>query len=136
MKQVVVPFLFLTLLHAEQTSAYQIPLDTGIYLLIFLSILITLIVLAAKTARQARELREKEEKIQWLRQVNAQNEQRHTEKIQAMEKEILTLQHTIETLEIQRKEGTRNQVVAKIEALQHRRDHAQKHLNTPRQENR
>ena len=66
-------------------------------------------------------LAEKEEKIHFLRQVNAENESRKITKEHEAEKEILSLKHSIENLEQQAKEGTKNQVVAKIEAQQAKR---------------
>ena len=69
-------------------------------------------------------LEEKEEKVLWFRQITAQHEQAKTKEDHETEKKILQLNHTIETLERKLKEGTKNQVVAKIEAQQHKRDNA------------
>ncbi|SFV90421.1 hypothetical protein MNB_SV-4-1315 [hydrothermal vent metagenome] len=69
-------------------------------------------------------LEEKEEKVTWFRQVMAQNEQAKTKHEHEMEKRVLELTHTIETLEKKLKEGTKNQVVAKIEAQQQKRENA------------
>jgi len=69
-------------------------------------------------------LEEKEEKVLWFRQLTAQHEQAKTKQDHETEKQILHLNHTIETLERKLKEGTKNQVVAKIEAQQHKRDNA------------
>ena len=66
-------------------------------------------------------LAEKEEKIHFLRQINAENESRKISKEHEAEKEILSLNHSIKNLEQQAKEGTKNQVVAKIEAQQAKR---------------
>ena len=66
-------------------------------------------------------LGEKEEKIAWLRKVMAQNEHAKTKLEHENEKKILELQHTIEMLERKAKEGTKNQVVAKIEEQQRKR---------------
>ena len=71
-------------------------------------------------------LAEKEEKIHFLRQINIENESRKIHKEHEVEKEILSLNHTIKNLEQQAKEGTKNQVVAKIEAQQSRRAKLQK----------
>jgi len=72
--------------------------------------------------KEAQEtIEEKDEKINWLRRIGAENEHRHTTKIQELEKQIVELNHTIEKLEQRVKEGTKNQVVAKLEALQHKR---------------
>ncbi len=69
-------------------------------------------------------LGEKEEKIAWLRKVMAQNEHAKTKLEHETEKRIMELTHTIETLERKAKEGTKNQVVAKIEAQQQKREKA------------
>jgi rubrerythrin len=78
-----------------------------------------------KRSKDRKLLQEKEEKIVWLTRSNAENEQRHTQREQELEKEILKQAHTIETLELRMKEGTKNQVVSKIEELQNRRQTAQ-----------
>ncbi|CAA6805153.1 MAG: Unknown protein [uncultured Sulfurovum sp.] len=66
-------------------------------------------------------LDEQEEKIKWLRQVFAENEHRFTQTEHELEKKILLLNNNIQSLEEQAKNGTKNQVVAKLEALQHKR---------------
>jgi len=68
------------------------------------------------------QLEEKEEKINWLRQRAIVSEQKQVEKEHENEKEILRLQHTIDALEAKAKEGTKNQVVAKIESQQATRE--------------
>ncbi len=75
-------------------------------------------------------LQEREEKITWLRQVHAENEHRRMKQIQELEKELLAKQHTIEQLEMKLKEGTKNQVVSKIEALQNERRAAKERLQS------
>ncbi len=69
-------------------------------------------------------LKEKEEKVKWFRQVMAQNEHDRTKHEHEMEKKVLELTHTIEMLEKKVNEGTKNQVVAKIEAQQGKRARA------------
>jgi ABC-type transport system involved in cytochrome bd biosynthesis fused ATPase/permease subunit len=69
-------------------------------------------------------LEEKEEKITWLRRIGAENEHRRTTKIQELEKQIVEQNHTIDKLEQKLREGTKNQVVAKLEALQRKREQA------------
>ena len=63
----------------------------------------------------------KDEKIKWLRQTAAENAYKHTNKDHETQKQIMALEHTVEILETQAKEGTKNQVVSKIEALQAKR---------------
>jgi len=78
----------------------------------------------SKLKETAAALEEKEEKVTWFRQVMAQNEHAKTKHEHEMEKRVLELTHTIETLEKKLKEGTKNQVVAKIEAQQRKRENA------------
>lgn len=65
---------------------------------------------------------EQEEKIKFLRQINSENEYKHTQKEHANEKTCLEFQHTITTLEEKINDGTKNQVVAKLEACKNKRD--------------
>ncbi len=69
-------------------------------------------------------LKEREEKIQWFRQLTAKHEQEKVKSEHETEKQILKMRHTIETLERELKEGSKNQVVAKIEAQQRKREAA------------
>ena len=83
-----------------------------------------------KTLKYKNELIvEHEEKIKFLRQVNAENEYKHTQKEHANEKTFLEFQHTITTLEEKINDGTKNQVVAKIEAYRNRRELQLKRVN-------
>lgn len=68
-----------------------------------------------------KHIEEKDEKIKWLRQVAAENEYKYTTKDHETQKQIMALEHTVDILETQAKEGTKNQVVSKIEALQAKR---------------
>ena len=72
--------------------------------------------------RKRELLGEKEQKIAWLRKMMAQNEYAKTKLEHENEKKIMELTHTIETLERKVKEGTKNQVVAKIEEQQRKRE--------------
>ena len=78
----------------------------------------------SKLKETAAALAEKEEKVTWFRQITAQNEQAKIKHEHEMEKKVLELTHTVETLERKVKEGTKNQVVAKIEAQQRKRENA------------
>ncbi len=69
-------------------------------------------------------IEKQEEKINWLREIAAENEHRHTNKDHETQKKIMELEHTVEILYTQAKEGTKNQVVSKIEALQAKRARA------------
>ncbi len=98
-------------------------------MLIFFMIVLLLVVIFfvliyyyKKSKKQAEMLAEKDEKITFLRKLNATNEHRFSTKEHAFEKEMLALKHTVDTLEHTLKNGTKNQVVLKIESLQHKRE--------------
>jgi len=128
MKHLLISLLFFTMLHAAQTPIFQMSIYTGVLFFFLLVVIIIIFILIKKRSKTARLLEEKEEKIKWLRQINAQNEHHHAQKEQEMEKEIMKLTHTIENLELKLKEGTKNQVIAKIEELQNKRRTAQNRI--------
>ena len=68
-----------------------------------------------------KELRSKDEKIQSLKHISEQNEARYDRKSNDAEGKILELTHTVRRLENNINEGTKNQVVVKIDAQQNRR---------------
>ena len=70
-----------------------------------------------------------EEKIKFLRQIQSENEYKQTQKEHATEKSILELHHTIKNLEEKINDGTKNQVVAKLEAYKTKRERQLKHIN-------
>lgn len=72
---------------------------------------------------------EQEEKIKFLRQTHAEYEYKQTQKNHTDEKRLLELQHTISTLEEKINDGTKNQVVAKLEEYKNKRDQELKHVN-------
>lgn len=72
--------------------------------------------------KQQTIINEQKEKIKWLRQTFAENEQRFTKTEHELEKKILQLNNNIQNLEEQAKNGTKNQVVSKLEALQNKRE--------------
>jgi uncharacterized membrane protein YgaE (UPF0421/DUF939 family) len=79
---------------------------------------------SSEAKRLRTQLKEKEEKVEWLRRIKGENEYRLNQRIQELEKQTTELQHTIEDLERRLREGTKNQVVAKLEALQRKREQA------------
>ncbi len=83
--------------------------------------LLTIVGLLGIVWRYKKRLKAKDEKIDWLREITAKNDYTHTKKAQEQEKQIVELNHTIEKLETKVKEGTKNQVVSKIEALEAKR---------------
>jgi biopolymer transport protein ExbB/TolQ len=68
-----------------------------------------------------KELVLKDEKIKGLRNLGAQNEARQERKSKDAENKILELTHMVRRLENNINEGTKNQVVTKIEAQQNKR---------------
>jgi len=121
MKHLSLLSLFALGANASNTALYQTSLYTGTVFL-FLLLLGMVIYMTKRASQEKALLKEKEEKITWLRQIHAENEQKHLNKQKELEKEILKLTHTIEKLELQLAEGTKNQVVQKIEALQKKRN--------------
>jgi len=129
MKYLLIILLFLNTAQASQTSIYETSLYTGTVFLFLLLLAIT-IVQMRKNSQDKQILKEKEEKITWLRQIYAEKEHSHLQNVQELEKEILKLTHSNENLELRLKEGTKNQVVNKIEELQNKRQTAQSRLDT------
>jgi len=124
MKHILMLLFVVHTVQAAEAPIYQTSLYTGtVFLFLLLAGIIA--VLMTKRSKDGKLLQEKEEKIVWLTRSNAENEQRHIQREQELEKEILKQAHTIETLELRLKEGTKNQVVSKIEELQNRRQTAQ-----------
>jgi glutaredoxin-related protein len=72
---------------------------------------------------------EQEEKIKFLRQTHAEYEYEQTQKNHTNEKRFLELQHTVTTLEEKINDGTKNQVVAKLEEYKNKRDQQLKRVN-------
>ena len=72
---------------------------------------------------------EQEEKIKFLRQTHAEYEYEQTQKNHADEKIFLEFQHTVTTLEEKINDGTKNQVVAKLEEYKNKRDQQLKRVN-------
>ncbi|CAA6820038.1 MAG: Unknown protein [uncultured Sulfurovum sp.] len=101
--------------------AYQQPL---ILLTLFIFLVLVYFVNKYKKSMDKKELiiNEQKEKIKWLRQVFAENEHKFTQTEHDLEKKVLLLNSTIQSLEEQAKNGTKNQVVAKLEALQSKRE--------------
>ncbi len=128
MKHLLISLLFFNILHAAQTPIFQMSIYTGVLFFFLLVVIVIIFILIKKRSKTAQLLEEKDEKIKWLRQISAQNDHRHAQKEQEMEKEIIKLTHTIENLELKLKEGTKNQVIAKIEELQSKRQTAQSRI--------
>jgi C4-dicarboxylate-specific signal transduction histidine kinase len=76
--------------------------------------------------RLKKTLEEKEEKIEWLRRIKGENEYRLDRRIRELEKETETLRSEISELERKLREGTKNQVVARLDSLRRKREEAMK----------
>ena len=102
----------------------------GLVTLFVLLVLIVSFFRQRKTVKHNHEvIIEQEEKIKFLRQTNAENEYKQTQKEYANEKTFLEFQHTITTLEEKINDGTKNQVVAKLEACKNKREQQLKRVN-------
>jgi hypothetical protein len=88
---------------------------------LFIVLMVSYLNLRTKYYKIEKELTEKEEKITWLRQIQAKNETRDKRTIEALEKKSIEQRHNIEKLEQKLREGTKNQVIAKLEALERKR---------------
>ena len=105
-------------------------LSIGLVTLFVMLVLIVSFFRQRKTLKHKNELIiEHEEKIKFLRQINAENEYKQTQKEHTNEKTLLELQHTITTLEEKINDGTKNQVVAKLEAWKNKREQQLKRVN-------
>ena len=121
--------LFANFAAAEENMLTNYQTEITLTMLLIVVLLFILYIAQRKEFKETEtKLKEKEEKIAWLRQVHAQNDYRNTQRIQELEKEVLQLEHTVEKLETKLKEGTKNQVVAKLEALRSARENAQSRI--------
>lgn len=101
-----------------------------VYLLpIILLVVLLLSLLFYLLLKYRKTIQAQEEKIAWLREVFAKNEHRFTQKEHKLEKKILSLNEKLNILEKQQKDGTKNQVVNTIEALQSKREKQLKRAN-------
>ncbi len=102
----------------------------GLVTLFVMLVLIVSFLRQRKTVKYKNELIiEHEEKIKFLRQINAENEYKQTQKEYANEKTFLEFQHTVTTLKEKINDGTKNQVVAKLEAWKNKREQQLKRVN-------
>ena len=129
MKYLLIFFFSFHTLHATQSSTYETSLYTGT-LFLFLLLGAIALVQMRRASQDKLLLQDKEEKILVMSKVYAEKEQEHLHKELALEKEILKLTHSNESLELKLKEGTKNQVVTKIEELQNKRQTVQDRLAT------
>jgi len=121
-------YLLLTLIAIDTVHAAEKPMNnSALYLTILFLILFIISTYAfyvRKCDKKNTLLQEKEKDIIALHQHHAMQEKESFQKESQKEKEILSLNHTIADLERKLQEGTKNQVVAKIETLQKKRKKA------------
>ncbi len=123
--------LALLLIHTANAGEKAMQ-NTSLYLSIFFLILFIVSIYAFyvnKCNQKNILLQEKEKEIIVLHQRHAEQEKEYFTKESEREKEILSLNHTIENMERKLQEGTKNQVVAKIESLQKKRQNKQNHTS-------
>jgi hypothetical protein len=128
--------LMSSMLKASAVNENIVTLPKEYVMSIGLVTLFVLLVLIYSFFRQRKILKDKnelimehEDKIKFLRQINAENEYKQTQKEHANEKIILEFKHTIATLEEKINDGTKNQVVAKLEACKNKREQQLKRIN-------
>jgi len=107
---------------------YMVPMGLVIFFAVSLLVYILLKQRSALKQKNALIL-EQEEKIKFLRQTHAEYEHKQTEKNHMDEKRFLELQYTITTLEEKINDGTKNQVVAKLEEYKNKRDQQLKRVD-------
>ena len=121
-------YLFFTLLFANTAYAAEISIhSTSLYLIILflcLALMISYAFYIYKATQRDERSKKQEKKIANLQKKKLENKNEYLQHIQKMEKEISNLKHTIVDLERQIQEGTKNQVVSKLEALQKKRQSA------------
>ena len=121
-------YLFFTLLFANTAYADEISIhSTSLYLIILflcLALMISYAFYIYKATQRDERSKKQEKKIANLQKKKLENKNEYLQHIQKMEKEISNLKHTIVDLERQIQEGTKNQVVSKLEALQKKRQSA------------
>ena len=124
MKFSLITLLGAVTLNAAQSGVYQTSLYTGT-LFLFLLLLGIVLVQMRRASQDRKLLMQKEEKLERIREQCAQKEQLLLSQIQELEKEKIELNFTIESLQVKLKEGTKNQVVSKLEALRRARRNVQ-----------
>jgi len=124
-KELLMKYLLLSLFTIGSANAAEITIhSTSIYMIMFFLILALIIMYAFfynKCEKQTKTLKEKKEIIKSFEQQKVLSEKKMLNNQQTVEKEILSLNHDISDLKRQLKEGSKHQIVAKIEALQQKR---------------
>jgi len=122
-------YLLLTLFATHIANAAEISIHNSSLFLSILFLVLGIIIFYAfymyKCKQKNTLIEEKEKEIQEMHENNNADEKKKLKKEAEIQQEILSLTHTIETLERKLQEGTKNQVVAKLEALQKKRQSRQ-----------
>ena len=122
-------YLFFTLLFAGSAHAADISIHNSSLFLSILFLALGILVIYAYHIHKCKQLNilleEKGKKIKVLKENHSNHEKKILKKELEVEKEILVLNHTIENLQRQMQEGTKNQVVLKIEELEKKRHNRQ-----------
>ena len=118
--------LSISLLSAQETKEVTIHPSSMylIFLFLFLAIIIGYAYFINKCNQQKKMLDTKDKQITTLEEEKRESQTSVLIKEQENEKEMLLLQHTIADLERNLQEGTKNQVVSKIEALEKKRQNS------------
>lgn len=122
-------YIILILLSLHTANAADISIHNSSLFLSILFLILGILIIYAYHIHKCKEkniqLEEKEKKIKVLEEKNDKYEKESLKKESEVEKELLVLNHTIENLKRQIQEGTKNQVVSKIEELERKRKNRQ-----------
>lgn len=123
MKYILLTLLSIHTLYANESDAVTIHSSSVYLIMLFLlfALMITYAYFLFKCNKQKKTIEAKEAKIASFEKQLREDESTLFKKDKEVEQEIFTLKHTISDLERKMQEGTKNQVVAKIEALEKKR---------------
>ena len=127
MKHLLLTLLSIHTLYANNTAEVTIHSSSVYLIMLFLglALIVTYAFFVHKCSKLQKLIEEKEEKIAIFKKQEREDEIASLNKDKEAEKEILALNHTIENLQRQIQEGTKNQVVLKIEELERKRHNIQ-----------
>jgi len=124
MKYILFTFFTTYIVNAADLFIHDSSLFLSIIFLIF-AIMVFYAFYLHKCKQKDKIIEDQAKKIQKMHAYTNTDEKEKLKKDAQIQQDILSLKHTIETLERQLQEGTKNQVVAKIEALQKKRQSRQ-----------
>ena len=128
MKYLLLTLLSIHTLYANNTTAEVTIHSSSVYLIMLflgLALIVSYAFFVHKCNKLQKLIEEKEGKIATFKKQEREDEIASLNKDKEVEKEILVLNHTIENLQRQMQEGTKNQVVLKIEELEKKRHNRQ-----------